>query len=69
MPASWISSGTPSITAVSVGLTVQETEGPFGVGRATRVEAVIEPVIAEFMSLMAPAIRGDRVAIREASQL
>lgn len=46
------------LTAVSVGRTVQETERVFGRGRAQEIEEVIDPVVAEFMALMEPAIRG-----------
>jgi hypothetical protein len=48
------------LTAVSAGKTVQETEKAFGRGRAERIEAVIAPVVEEFMTRMAPSLRGER---------
>ena len=47
------------VTAISVGKTVQETERVFGRGRAEAIEAVIDPVVEEFMALMGPFLRGE----------
>jgi hypothetical protein len=53
------------LTAVSAGKTVQETEKVFGRGRAETIEAVIAPVVEEFMARMGPWLRGERPARRQ----
>jgi hypothetical protein len=53
------------VTAVSVGKTVQETEGAFGLGRAEEIEAVVDPVVAEFMEHMRGPMSGEPRIRRE----
>ena len=53
------------LTAVSVGKTVQETERVFGRGRAEAIEAVIVPVVEEFMARIGPSLSGERPSHRQ----
>lgn len=46
------------LAAISVGKTVQETERVFGLGRANEIEAVIDPVVEDFMTQLEPPLHG-----------